>query len=163
MAGQTPRRAWFLLRISLGWIFLWAFLDKLFGLGFSTAANKSWLAGGSPTTGFLASAAKGPFAALFNAMAGNAAVDVLFILGLLVIGLGLLLGIGRKIVTASGVLLMLLMWLAILPKQTNTFIDDHIIYIFALLLLNRYSAGEFWGLGGWWKSLGLVKRFKWLE
>ena len=34
-----------LLRISIGLIFLWAFFDKLFGLGFATSFDKSWLAG----------------------------------------------------------------------------------------------------------------------
>jgi thiosulfate dehydrogenase [quinone] large subunit len=42
-----------LARIGLGWTFLWAFADKLWGLGFSTLPEKSWLAGASPTTGFL--------------------------------------------------------------------------------------------------------------
>jgi len=33
-----------ILRISFGLIFLWAFFDKLFGLGFATASDKSWIA-----------------------------------------------------------------------------------------------------------------------
>ena len=41
------------LRIATGFIFLWAFLDKLFGLGYSTASAKSWIHGGSPTKGYL--------------------------------------------------------------------------------------------------------------
>lgn len=49
------------IRIALGWVFLWAFLDKTFGLGFATPSAKSWLNGGSPTNGFLGSA-KGPSA-----------------------------------------------------------------------------------------------------
>jgi thiosulfate dehydrogenase [quinone] large subunit len=36
------------IRLALGWVFLWAFLDKLFGLGHETAPAKSWLSGGSP-------------------------------------------------------------------------------------------------------------------
>ena len=40
---------WAIARISLGWIFLWAFLDKTFGWGFATPANRAWIAGGSPT------------------------------------------------------------------------------------------------------------------
>ncbi|MBI2577711.1 MAG: hypothetical protein HYV77_02605, partial [Candidatus Wildermuthbacteria bacterium] len=42
-----------IVRISIGWIFFWAFIDKLWGLGFATAAGNSWLNGGSPTTTFL--------------------------------------------------------------------------------------------------------------
>ena len=41
-------------RLALGWIFLWAFLDKLFGLGHSTPSTGAWINGGSPTKGFLA-------------------------------------------------------------------------------------------------------------
>ena len=42
-----------ILRISMGFIFLWAFIDKLFGLGFSTASDKSWLSGISLTQNYL--------------------------------------------------------------------------------------------------------------
>lgn len=43
------------IRIALGFIFLWAFLDKVFGLGFSTPSAKAWINGGNPSQGFLAS------------------------------------------------------------------------------------------------------------
>ena len=45
-----------MLRFAMGFIFLWAFFDKVFGLGFATTADKAWIRGGSPTTGFLANA-----------------------------------------------------------------------------------------------------------
>ncbi len=48
------------LRIALGWIFLWAFLDKLFGLGHETASQAAWVNGGSPTAGFLGHATLPP-------------------------------------------------------------------------------------------------------
>ena len=51
---------WALPRFSLGWIFLWAFVDKLFGLGFATESGKGWIDGGSPIFGFLNFAARGP-------------------------------------------------------------------------------------------------------
>ena len=37
------------LRLSLGWIFLWAFLDKMFGLGHETTSAQAWINGGHPT------------------------------------------------------------------------------------------------------------------
>jgi hypothetical protein len=52
--------------------------------------------------GFLKFATKGPFAGVFQAMAGNPLVDWLFMLGLLGIGLGLMLGIFMKISTFFG-------------------------------------------------------------
>jgi hypothetical protein len=42
-------------RIALGWTFLWAFTDKLLGLGFATEPQNAWIRGGSPTFGFLTS------------------------------------------------------------------------------------------------------------
>mgnify|MGYP000473142558 CR=1 FL=1 len=138
------------IRISLGWVFLWGFLDKLFGFGRSTAPENAWLAGGSPTSGFLSFAAKGPLAQLYNGMAGNPLIDVLFMVGLLGLGLALLLGIGLKIASVAGPLLMLLMWSAQLPPATNPFIDNHIIYALMLALFPLLEAGHTLGLGRWW-------------
>ena len=57
------------LRLVLGWTFLWAFLDKLFGLGYGTPSDRSWLTGGSPTRGFLENSATGPFEDLYRSIA----------------------------------------------------------------------------------------------
>lgn len=151
-----------LTRVSLGFIFLWAFLDKTFGFGIATTAEKSWLAGGSPTSGFLGNAVKGPFAEVFHKMAGSPVVDWLFMAGLLLIGLALILGIGMKIATYSGSLLLFMMWLALLWPSNNPFLDEHIIYIFVLFTLNATRAGEVWGLGKEWSGSKLVKKLPFL-
>jgi thiosulfate dehydrogenase [quinone] large subunit len=111
-----------MLRIGMGWIFFWAFLDKLFGLGFATEASKSWLSGNSPTTGFLKFATHGPFKPFFESLAGNPIVDWLFMLGLFGIGLALILGIGLKIATQTGSLLLFLMWASLLPPEPEFFV-----------------------------------------
>ena len=80
-------------RLALGWVFLWAFLDKTFGLGYATEGKDAWLDGGSPTFGFLKFGAAGPFKDTYNSIAGDAWADWLFMLGLLGIGLGLLFGV----------------------------------------------------------------------
>jgi len=152
-----------LVRISLGLIFLWAFIDKLFGLGFTTAADKSWLLGNSPTYGFLAKGVHGPFASVFNAMAGSALVDWLFMIGLLCIGIALILGIGMRIATYSGALLMVLMWLATLPPEHHPFLDEHVIYALTLIALMKVNAGQTWGFGKQWSRAKLVKRNPWME
>ena len=41
------------LRIVVGFIFLWTFLDKTFGLGFSTPRQMAWINGGQPAQGFI--------------------------------------------------------------------------------------------------------------
>lgn len=151
-----------LLRISLGFIFLWAFFDKLFGLGFATASDKSWLAGNSPTFGFLKFGTHGPFKQLFESLAGSVVVDYLFMFGLLGVGLALMLGIARKITTLSGTLLLFLMWLALLPPENNPILDEHIIYIFALQLLLQLRSGEVFGLAKWWENTPPVKKYHWL-
>ena len=146
------------LRITLGSIFLWAFFDKLLGLGYSTLPAKSWLAGSSPTSGFLKGAA-GTFASQFQMLAGNPVVDWLFMLGLLGIGLALVLGIALRIATISGVVLMLLMWLAVFPPKTNPIVDDHIIYALVLMLLYKANAGDVLGFGKAWKKSSIVKNY----
>src|SRR3989338_5201147 len=140
-----------LLRISLGFIFLWAFLDKLFGFGFSTLPENSWLNGGSPTLGFLSSV-KGPFASIYNAIAGNPVTDILFMLGLFLVGLSLMLGILTRIASYSGILMTFLIWTASLPIKSNPFLDQHIIYILVLLLLGSTNSGNVLGFGKPWSN-----------
>lgn len=124
-----------LLRLVMGFIFLWAFLDKLFGLGFATSPEKSWLSGGSPTTGFLTMGVKGPFAEFFHALAGVAVIDWLFMLGLLFTGVTLLLNKYVKWGALAGAVMMALMYLALLLPANNPLIDEHIVYLLVLLLL----------------------------
>lgn len=157
--GDTSRYAWAVARIALGWIFLWAFLDKLFGWTFATPAGKGWLDGGSPTKGFLSNSASGPFEAFYKGIAGDGWANTLFMLGLLGIGLALILGVGMRIAAASGALLMLMMWSVALPPETNPIIDDHIIYAIVLIGLALFNAGDTFGFGRQWSNLDLVKRY----
>ncbi len=164
-ASRANEQVWYAaaaMRILLGLVFLWAFFDKLLGLGFATPAAKSWLNGGSPTTGFL-KGVEGPFADVFNAMAGNPVCDWLFMLGLLGIGAGLLLGIAVRLSVISGSVMLLLMWMASLPLKTNPVIDDHIVYIAALWVIGGGLAQQKWSLAGWWQKQPAVKDSYWLR
>ena len=147
-----------LTRISLGWVFLWAFLDKTFGLGYATEGKDAWIDGGSPTFGFLSFGAKGPFKDFYNGIAGDTWADWLFMIGLLGIGIGLLLGVMVRISAWSGALLVFLMWTAALPPENNPFMDDHIVYALVLLLLAEMGAGHWLGLGGWWERQAVVEK-----
>lgn len=146
-------------RIILGFEFLWAFLDKLFGLGFATPAARSWLHGVSPTAGFLKTV-HGPFAGMFHGIAGAGWADWLFMLGLLGIGLALILGCGLRIAAVGGTLLLLMLWAASLPIATNPFVDEHIIYIPVLWIVAssapRLSAAHIW------RQLPFVRSSRWL-
>ena len=119
----------------MGFIFLWAFVDKTFGLGFATSSEKAWINGGSPTTGFLSAGVKGPFAEVFHSLAGVVVVDWLFMLGLLFIGLTLLLNRYVFFGAVAGVMMIVLMWLSLLFPANNPLIDEHIIYALVLALL----------------------------
>jgi thiosulfate dehydrogenase (quinone) large subunit len=158
-AAVVARYAAAATRLSLGWVFLWAFLDKTFGLGHETASADAWVNGGSPTAGFLGHAATGPFQDFYNGIAGDAWADWLFMIGLLGIGVALIAGITMRIAAASGALLLLLMWTAVLPPANNPFMDDHIIYALTLVLLAAIGADKFLGLGQYWEKLPIVKRF----
>ncbi|MGW3353032.1 hypothetical protein ACWDA3_57910 [Nonomuraea rubra] len=150
---------WAAARISIGWIFLWAFLDKTFGWGFATPAAKAWVNGGSPTTGFLKGTGENALGGFFSALAGQAWVDWLFMAGLLGIGLALVLGIGTRIAAGAGTAMLVLMWAAELPLANNPFMDDHIIYSIVLIGLALAGAGTTLGLG----NLPIVQRNAWLK
>ena len=163
MTYTKSQYAWIGLRLSLGWIFFWAFIDKLFGLGFATKPAGAWLAGGSPTTGFLKFAATGPFASFYNMLAGNAIIDVLFMLGLLTVGITLTLGIAMRLGSYIGALMVFLMWTALLPPENNPLLDDHIVYLFAFLVLAGSKAGEIFSLDKWWAKTSLAKKYRLLR
>jgi thiosulfate dehydrogenase [quinone] large subunit len=151
------------LRLALGWVFLWAFLDKLFGLGRATPAANAWIDGGSPTEGFLGKAVSGPLEGVYHNIAGAAWADWLFMIGLAGIGIALLAGIGMRIAAATGALLLVLMWTAVLPPENNPFMDDHLVYAGVLIVLALTAAGNTLGLGRYWGRLPIVQRLPWLK
>ena len=167
--GKTTHRVLAALRIAFGLTFLWAFFDKTFALGFHTGYDQAgnldrfgdaaWINGGSPTEGFLAFGADGPFKEFYNSIAGAAWADWLFMLGLLGIGLALTLGIGMRIAAATGALLYVLMWTVVLPPENNPVLDDHILAAITLVALALLNAGDTWGLGGKWAKTELVKEY----
>jgi len=158
-ADSMTKYVWVALRLSMGWTFFWAFVDKLFGLGFATEAGKGWIDGGSPTFGFLNFAAKGPFAELYSGMAASPVVEWMFMLGLLGIGLPLLLGIGVRIAGSIGIVMYALMYTALITPENNPFMDDHIVGMMIMAGLVLAAAGSPIGLGKLWVRTRLVKRY----
>lgn len=147
-----------IVRILVGFEFLWAFFDKLIGLGFSTPAERSWLNGGAPTAGYLGGvvdpATGNPFAGFFRFWLELGPVtDWLFMLGLLGVGLTVTFGFLHRFGALAGAAMMLLMWLASFPIAPNPFVDYHLVDLFLLLALAAIGADRFLGLGGLWRRL----------
>ena len=161
-SGKVARYTSAAIRLSMGWVFLWAFFDKTFGLGHETASKDAWINGGSPTKGFLSFGAVGPFKDFYNSIAGATWADWLFMFGLLAIGLALALGVTMRIAAAAGVVMLVMMWSVVLPPANNLFMDDHLIYAMVLVLLAALGAGHTVGLGRWWTNIPFVQRHRWL-
>ncbi|MFG1643285.1 DoxX family membrane protein [Amycolatopsis sp. NPDC049252] len=162
------------LRIVMGLTFLWAFVDKLFGLGYSTNPAQAWISGGSPTKGFLGHVQVGPMQSTLRDWAGAGWADWLFMPALLGLGVALLLGVALRPAAVAGTVLLALMWIAEWPlarstsagtatSSANPLIDYHVGYLAVLIVLAAFAAGDTWGLGRRWASLDLVRRTPWLR
>ena len=173
MLTGTAAKALAVLRITTGVVFLWAFLDKTFGLGYATPAAKAWINGGSPTKGFLSHFEVGPLQSFFHAIAGTWWANSLFMVGLLAVGVALVAGIGLRVSAVSGALMMGMMWLAEFPLarttsagepsgSANPLVDYHIVYAVVVIVLAAAYAGHTWGLGRRWARLPLVQKHRWL-
>jgi thiosulfate dehydrogenase [quinone] large subunit len=159
-------RALAVMRVAFGLTFLWAFFDKAFALGYHTGydaegnldrfGDAAWINGGSPTEGFLAFGADGPFEDFYHSIAGYAWADWLFMLGLLGIGLALTFGFMMRIAAATGALLYVMMWTVVLPPENHPFLDDHVLGAIGLVVLALTYAGDTWGVGRMWAKTGVV-------
>jgi thiosulfate dehydrogenase [quinone] large subunit len=174
IAGGRSAKVLAVLRIAMGLTFLWAFVDKTFGLSYATAPAQAWLNGGSPTKGFMGHVQVGPMQSMMRDSAGAGWVDWLFMLALFGIGLALLLGVGMRLAAIAGTILLGFMWIAEWPfaqhtsagaatSSTNPLIDYHLVYIVVVIALAAYAAGDTWGLGRQWAKLDLVRRNRWLR
>lgn len=176
--GGPAGKALAVLRIGFGLTFLWAFLDKWLALGFATGTSvdpatgvetvdrfgdAAWVNGGSPTEGFLAFGAEGPFESFYHSIAGAAWADWLFMTGLLGIGVALTLGIGMRVATLSAAVLYVLMWTVALPPANHPVLDDHLLGAATMVVLLLTSAGTTWGLGSRWNRTLLVRGNHWLR
>ncbi|MFD0745394.1 hypothetical protein ACFQ1L_28975 [Phytohabitans flavus] len=173
MLTTSAARALAVLRVGTGFVFLWAFLDKTFGLGFSTASERAWVNGGSPTKGFLSHVGVGPFQSIAHSIAGAWWADTLFMVGMGAVGIALIAGVGLRVSAAAGSLIMVMMWAAEFPPDrftaageasgsTNPFMDYHLIYALVLAVLALTYAGHTWGLGRVWARLPLVQKNRWM-
>ncbi|HZK51251.1 MAG TPA: DoxX family protein [Actinomycetota bacterium] len=171
------RLVWGVLRLMMGFTFLWAFLDKLLALGFATGRNPetgaidffgdaAWINGASPTEGFLSFGlhTKEPFLSFYEGLAGSAWVDWIYMVSMAAIGIALILGIATRLSAIGGALWMLIFYTAAAVwPENNLFLDDHLVYAVIFAGLAYAGAGRYLGLGSWWRKTELVKKYPILQ
>jgi thiosulfate dehydrogenase (quinone) large subunit len=128
----------FLLRVSLGWFYFYAGITKVL--------NPDWSAGG-----YLKGAKN--FTAFYGWLTSPAMLPIVNFVnewGLTLLGLSLIFGVFIRLSSVMGAILMVLYYLVILdfpyPNVNSFIVDQHIIYIFVLILLGVLDAGRVWGL-----------------
>lgn len=165
--NRLSGKAFALVRIGIGWIFLWTFLDATFALGFPTGraedgaidyfGNTAWIGGASPTA-MLEMAAKGPFAGFYADIAGTMWLDWLFMSMFLVVGLALIVGVATRLAAIAGAALMVVAWSAVsIWPVSNPFLGEYLFYGLVLAALATVNAGDTWGLGKQWGATRLVR------
>ena len=135
-----------LLRIAVGWHFLYEGLVKLTADNWSSAAylaESRWLLGGL-------------FQWIVAHPAALAVVDQLNIWGLILIGLGLFLGAFTRVAAISGLVLLALYWVANPPLVGLSYeaftegnylvVDKNLVELMGLLVIAVFPTGSFWGL-----------------
>ena len=165
-------------RILIGFVFFWAFIDKLFALGFSTGRDsktnvvtyfgpKAWIHGNHVTEGYLKSSS-GPLGSFFSGLGAQRWTDWVFMIGLAGIGLALMFGIGTKVAAWSGVAMLAMMytthaWPGTVTGATNPFLDEHIVYgVTAVGIVFVELQRQAVGFGSLWRKLPIVQKNHWL-
>jgi len=141
----------FLLRIAMGWFFFYAGIVKVLNPGWSAA-------------GFLNNAKTFPeFYAWFAEPSILPVTDLLNEWGLTIIGVALILGIGVRLASVLGAVMMLLYYFPALQfpyaGDHAYIIDDHIVYALLLLYLAAARAGRILGLERWCLELPMCARY----
>jgi thiosulfate dehydrogenase [quinone] large subunit len=115
----------------------------------------------------------GPFQSTFHNLAGVTAVDWVFMLGLLGVGVALILGIALRPAAISGGVMLAMMYLASWPfakigggqptGSVNPLVDDHIVSIMALIAIAGFAAWNVGFIGRRWSALRFVRAHPWLR
>ncbi len=139
------------MRIVTGWMMFYAGITKIL--------NPEWSA-----AGYLTNAKTFPW--LFQWFASPALLPLTNFVnewGLTLLGVSLILGLGVRLSSILGAILMMLYYFPILdfpyPNAHSFLVDEHIIYAAILLYFAAVRAGRVWGLENWCASLPICQRF----
>lgn len=140
MKKSSQKLLIFLLRISLGWVFLFAAYRQI--------PDSDWSA-----AGFLGNASLFPaFFNFFTAPEILPIIDVIIPWAHLLIGLGLFLGLGVRLAALGGGALMILYYLprldGFMVGEYNFIVEYHLVYAIVLFYLVAIKAGRAYGLEG---------------
>ncbi|MCC7523116.1 DoxX family protein [Candidatus Uhrbacteria bacterium] len=139
--SQFEKVSLFVLRLSLGWLYFYAGISKILNPEWTSAGYLK----GTKTFAFGYQWMLDPSILPF--------VDMLNEWGLALLGISLLAGFLIKISAYAGSALMGLYYLAAMdfpyPNSHAFIVDEHIVYIVALLVLAAFNTGEIWGMDGW--------------
>ena len=141
----------FFLRVGTGWLMFYAGITKILNPAWSAAG---YLKGAKTFVGF------------YNWLAQPDILPVVNFInewGLTLLGISLILGIGVRLSSILGGVLMLLYYFPILdfpyPNPHSYIVDEHIIYILVLLFLAAVRAGRVWGLENWCGNLPICAKY----
>lgn len=137
--NYTGRLSLFIMRVALGWFYLYAGITKVINPNWDASF---YLKGAKIGAGFysmLLSPGVLPIVNFVNAW------------GLTLLGVSLIIGLLVRYSAPLGMVLMALYYIPlgiIHPDAHSMVVDDHIIYITALFVLFSTHAGRYWGLDG---------------
>lgn len=145
-------RIWlFILRLAMGWVMFYAGITKVLNPDWSAAG---YLKGAKTLTGF------------FQSLTDPGVLPTVNFLnewGLTLLGVSLILGIGVRLSSILGAILMLLYYFPVLTFPmigiNSYIIDNHIIYASVLAYFASIRAGRFWGLDTWCANLPICKKY----
>jgi len=139
----------FLLRLAMGWLMFYAGITKVL--------NPEWSAigyGGNAKT----------FSGFYEWIVSPSNVgwiDFVNQWGLTLLGVSLILGIGVRLSSVLGAVLMLSYYFPVLDfpmaGEHSYIVDDHIIYALVLLFFAKVKAGRYYGLESWFSNAILGK------
>lgn len=142
-----------LLRVSMGWILLWAGFDKLFN-NFTAA-------------GFLVNGTSGPledvWASLGKSDSALAVIDPLVMWGQVAIGFALVSGTATRLTLIFAAAMMFLFYLAQFPPEHDLFMDYFLVYIIVYMVLGAVGAGRIMGVDKVLEKTVLVQKNKWIR
>ncbi|KKU16860.1 MAG: hypothetical protein UY26_C0002G0058 [Candidatus Jorgensenbacteria bacterium GW2011_GWA1_48_13] len=140
----------FVLRVVTGWLMFYAGITKILDPNWSAA-------------GYLKGAQT--FAGFYQWLASDSLLGIVNFVnewGLTILGVSLILGIGVRLSSILGAILMLLYYFPVanFPFVEHGFIvDDHIIDAAVLAFLAAVRAGRYYGLERWCSNLPICSKF----